>query len=325
MQTPSKPILTQIREAARFVSKQAQHVRIQEHRLTQYAESLSIDKIIYPEIDWNHHFEGTEEETATFFIILDTINFGSGFFPHLKKRPGLSGYFTIATHLTDHFRNHGPITPQTLSVITAKDCIGIFGQSEDDPVVGELMGLFAKALNDLGEFIRKRHHERFSRFIESAEGSAEKLVVLLSEMPFFRDVQSYRGKDIPFFKRAQLMAADLSCCFKKNGLGRFDDLDRLTIFADNLVPHVLRMDGILRYDRDLESRIDREILIPKNSPEEIEMRACALDAVEQMVQHLRGRRDWVTAMGIDYLLWNKGQSPYYKKTKPRHRTRTVFY
>jgi hypothetical protein len=30
-------------------------------------------------------------------------------------------------------------------------------------------------------------------------------------------------------------------------------------------------------------------------------------------------------MGLDYLLWNRGQQPYYKKARPRHRTRTVFY
>ena len=32
------------------------------------------------------------------------------------------------------------------------------------------------------------------------------------------------------------------------GIVRFRDLDRLTIFADNLVPHVLRCDGVLVYD-----------------------------------------------------------------------------
>ncbi len=32
------------------------------------------------------------------------------------------------------------------------------------------------------------------------------------------------------------------------GVAEFGDLDRLTIFADNLVPHVLRCDGVLVYD-----------------------------------------------------------------------------
>ncbi len=41
-------------------------------------------------------------------------------------------------------------------------------------------------------------------------------------------------------------AADLAAAFRGQGPGRFRDLDRLTLFADNLVPHVLRREGVLR-------------------------------------------------------------------------------
>ena len=36
------------------------------------------------------------EDVATYLAALDTINFGSGWFPTLRKRPGMSGYFTMA-------------------------------------------------------------------------------------------------------------------------------------------------------------------------------------------------------------------------------------
>ena len=55
-------------------------------------------------------------------------------------------------------------------------------------------------------------------------------------MPFFADPG--------FYKRAQIVPNDLAVA----GVADFRDLDRLTIFADNLVPHVLRVDGVLRYD-----------------------------------------------------------------------------
>jgi len=151
------------------------------------------------------------------------------------------------------------------------------------------------------------------------------LVGQLRAMPFFDDVTLLRGNRVPFYKRAQLTAADLARAFDDQGWGRFDDLGELTIFADNLVPHVLRMDGVLRYDPDLAARIDREELITAGSSEEIEIRAGALHAVELMVAELRGAGRQATAMNIDYLLWNRGQSPRYKLAKPRHRTRTVFY
>jgi hypothetical protein len=125
-------------------------------------------------------------------------------------------------------------------------------------------------------------------------------------MPFFDDVG--------FWKRAQITPNDLVLA----GVAEFSDLDRLTIFADNLVPHVLRVDGVLRYEPALAARIDAEELLPPGA-EEREIRACAVHACE-----ILSRRLGVPARSIDVALWQRGQSPEYKAV-PRHRTRTVFY
>ncbi len=53
------------------------------------------------------------------------------------------------------------------------------------------------------------------------------------------------------------------------------------MFADNLVPHVLRLDGVLWFDPELVARIEHEELIEHGSPEEVEIRACAVHAVER--------------------------------------------
>jgi hypothetical protein len=87
----------------------------------------------------------------------------------------------------------------------------------------------------------------------------------------------------------------------------------------------LRIDGILEYETNLAERIDREELIPAGSEEEIEIRAAAVDVAERLVQSLQARSISVTSMGIDYVLWNRGQERHYKTIKPRHRTRTVYY
>jgi hypothetical protein len=147
---------------------------------------------------------------------------------------------------------------------------------------------------------------------------------LLIGMPYFYDVELYDAVEVPFYKRAQLAAADLSLAFDGQGLGRFDDLQNLTIFADNLVPHVLRVDNILLYTEALISRIDAGKLIPAGSAEEIEIRACALHAVELLKNALNVSGHKMASMGLDFLLWNRGRQPQYKAI-PRHRSRTVFY
>lgn len=316
-------LLDRVRAGCKEVASRAAFVHIDVPRIELYALSLPLQQARLPEFDLRYHFAGDRDDTIAYVITLDAINFGSGYFPELRKRPNLSGYFTIASSLTDRFRARGPFPAQELIRLRAEDCAVIFGQDLDGGARSELMGLFASALNDLGDFLMERFDGRFSAVLEEAGDSAERLVQILAEMRYFQDVAPYDGMEVPFYKRAQLTGADISLALGGNE-APFRDLDRLTIFADNLVPHVLRADGVLRYAGSLASRVDSLELIPAGSRAEIEIRACAVDAVERMVAHLRDRGQPVTAMGLDYLLWNRGQQPSYK-ARPRHRTRTVFY
>lgn len=278
-----------------------------------------------PTLDSSCHYLGCGDDTVAFILTLDAINFGSGYFPYLRKRPGMSGYFTVASALNDYYKAQGPLSAKQLSQLTIGDCATIFGQALDREPIRELMQLFATALNDLGRYVLDHFKGSFVALVDSAEASAERLVQLLRTMPYFTDVAVYQGLEVPFYKRAQLTAADLALAFEGQGPGHFTDLDRLTTFADNLIPHVLRVDGIMHYEEPLAARIDAGELIPSGSAEEIEIRACAVQGVELLTAELRKCGHAATAMALDYLLWNRGQQPYYKKVHPRHRTRTVFY
>lgn len=314
-----------IRRACAAVAAQARFVGIDENAIEHYALTLPLEKAVAPEVDWSRHYHRDETGTAAFFVILDAVNFGSGYFPFIKKRAGMSGYFTVATSLKDEFERHGPISARQLAQISPAECAAIFGQDSNNAVAMELMALFASAFNDLGRLLLDKYQGQIAVLIESANRSAERLVELLAEMPFYRDVSVYDDEAVPFYKRAQLSAADLSLALNVSGLGSFSDLNRLTIFADNLVPHVLRIDGILKYTDELAARIDREELITTGSMEEIEIRACALHAVERMKEVLEHSGKPLSAMQLDYILWNRGQEKYYKGIKPRHRARSVFY
>ena len=317
-------LFRQVREACQQVATQAMHVHIKHERIPVYAASLPLDTIRRPEHDPASHYLGHGDDTVAFFLTLDAINFGSGYFPHLRKRPGMSGYFTIASSLNERFQESGPFPASELAQLTLQDCMGIFGQDRSNVAIAELMQLFANALNDLGRYLAQHFEGSYIGLVESANRSAERLAALLSEMPYFHDVSAYGDRQVPFYKRAQITPADLSIAFAGQAWGRFDDLDRLTIFADNLVPHVLRVDGILQYEDPLLQRIEREDLVASGSAEEVEIRACSVHAVELLSAELYRTGQKVPPMKLDYLLWNRGQKPQYK-AQPRHRTRTVFY
>jgi len=227
---------------------------------------------------------------------------------------GLSGYNTIAAALGDQFDNHGGWSAAQLTELDAAILGPLLGQDPEH----DLMALYAASLRDLGQRVSAEHGGSFAAVIDAAGGSAVALARRLGRWPSFGDLSRYGELEIAFLKRAQIAAADLA----RAGAADFSDLNRLTMFADNLVPHVLRLDGILAFNPDLVARIDREELIAHGSPEEVEIRACALHAVELLVAAMPA--DGVSAAAVDQFLWQRGQQPRYKAS-PRHRSRCTAY
>ncbi len=317
-------VFEEIRAACARVAARARWVRLDETRLEPYARTLPLTELQAPQYDRVHHYWGAPKATLAYLVTLDAVNFGSGYFPYLVKRPGLSGYFTVALALKEQFERRGPWSAYELTGLTPEACAEVFGQPPGDPVRDELMGLFARALNELGGFLLERCGGSFTALIEAAGGSAAGLVELLSRMAFYQDVAVYDGFQVSFYKRAQITASDLALAFGARGYGHFADLAELTSFADNLLPHVLHVDGLLSYHPGLKERLERGDLLPAGGPEEVELRAVALHALERLKAVLQDAGQDVSAQQLDILLWNRGQAAHYRE-EPRHRTRTVFY
>jgi hypothetical protein len=299
-----------VRAACARVAGLARSVAIEESAIEPYASALGgSPESPPPDLPLA---SGDHELRAAFVLCLDAINFGSGWWPTIRKRPGRSGYSTIEAGLAERFDAEGAWTARELTGLTAADVAEVTGQDTAHP----LMEQYAGALRDVGDHVLGEHAGSFGAVVDAAGGSALAFADLLAGWDTFADVSTYDGRPVPFFKRAQIAAADLAL----SGLGPTEGLEKLTLFADNLVPHVLRLDGILRFDEQLVARIEREELIEHGSPEEVEIRACALHAVELIV----AARPDTTAARVDQFLWQRGQAARYKAV-PRHRSRCTAY
>ncbi|HEY2716143.1 MAG TPA: queuosine salvage family protein [Solirubrobacterales bacterium] len=288
---------------------------IDEERLVAYAAGLSSGEPPVPDPE-TELLEGDREARAAFVICLDAINFGSGWWPTIRKRSGRSGYFTVAAGLTERFRTAGPWTPAELEAIDAAAIAAVLGQDPEHP----LMADFAAALRDVGGRVGAEHGGSFAAVLDAATGSAPALADLLAAWEAFADVSIYEGREVPFFKRAQITAADVA----RAGLAELRDLDRLTAFADNLVPHVLRVDGVLRLDPALAASIEAGELLVHGAPEEVALRAAAVHAVELLAAARAASGEPLTPAAIDAALWNRGRGPRYKAL-PRPRSRNTAY
>jgi hypothetical protein len=240
-----------------------------------------------------HFLEGPPEAVARYVLILDTINFGSGWFGELQVTTD-----GLTERLTEHARAERPWTSGQLRALDP----AAVGATLGLPAGHRLTRLYAAALNHLGAFLGHRPMDKILG--DSAEDLAERLA---AGMPFFDDAG--------FYKRAQIAANDLHLA----DVVSYPDVDRLTIFADNLVPHVLRLDGVLRYSEELARRIDAGLALTPGGEFERELRACAVHACERLARELG-----VAPRLLDNWLWNRGVKPPYSE-RPAHVAHTVYY
>lgn len=250
------------------------------------------------------------EAAAAFAICMNAINFGSGWWPTIRKRPGLSGYSTMEAGVRNRFEAAGAWSAEELVTVSASEIAAVVDQDPAHP----LMAQFAAALRDVGGHLVAEGGGRYLGLLGEAE-SIPDLAAVFAGWISFADVSSYEGRAVPFFKRAQLAAADLH----RAGVAALPGIERLTAFADNLVPHVLRVDGLLELDPKLTAKIEAEELLVHGSPEEAELRACAVHAVE-----LLAAAGNLSPAEIDSALWNRGRGGRYKSV-PRPRSRNTAY
>jgi hypothetical protein len=241
---------------------------------------------------------------------MNAINFGSGWWPTIRKRPGRSGYATMEAGMRERFAERGPWGAEELAAMDAATIAAVVDQIPEHP----LMAQFAAALRDVGAYLQAEYGGRFLGPVEAAD-SIPALAATFAGWEAFADVSRYEEREVPFYKRAQLAAADLH----RTGVAELPGLERLTAFADNLVPHVLRVDGVLQLDPRLTEQIEAEELLAHGSPEEVELRAAAVHAVE-----LLASAGALTPAAIDSVLWNRGRDPRYKSL-PRPRSRNTAY
>ena len=310
------------------VAQKSRRVRINREAVIASARRMIGEKTRIPPWDSRHHFFDGGKKSVAYFLVLDTVNFcfwapdGGATWEIEFEGRRISGYYALATALKWGVEAGVPLhEADYLSNLTVGDLREIFrGRGEL-----QLMDQRVKNLNELGKLLLDEFSGEACNLVEAAGRSAVGFAGLLSEkLASFRDVAVYEGEKVFFLKRAQILAADLYGAFRGRDWGEFTDVDRLTAFADYKLPQVLRQLGILRYAPALAEKVDQRVLLEPVSPEEVEIRANTIRAVELMRRELQGRGRNLKAFEIDWLLWNMGQEDRFRE-RPYHRTLTIYY
>ncbi len=319
-----------LRGDAGYVAERSEHVTLDGEAVETYAPVLA-KQSQSSVFEWEagRHFAGEDELNIAYVFVLDTINFCFWGDPKWRRRTQgqwLDGYWALASALTEEAtKNAGFLDPHALAALDAETLDGLLGGSPSIPLLEER----AASLRGLGRWVVDHFAGRFSHVVQEAQLDAIKLVrLLVSGLASFRDEAIYQGRKVSFYKRAQILAADLHGAAASRGPHRrwWGDLARLhelTAFADYKLPQILRYQGILRYSQPLAEKVDNQMLLPAGSKEEVEIRANTVWAVELLRQEMQALGLNLPSYRIDWLLWLASQER--GQMRPYHRTRTIYY
>ena len=279
---------------------------------------------------WEHpcHFGDATAETVRWIFVLDVLNHcfwpdkGEPVWAIDYRNEPRSGYLGLAASLKRAMEEGIPVTnASTLSRISGDALERIFRGKGRIPLLEQRL----HNLREAGKVLMEQWDGDAVNLVESAHGSAVRLVEsVVAFFPSFRDEALYDGRQVFFWKRAQIFAHDLFLAFNGKGWGRFGDIHELTAFADYKLPQVLRELGVLSYSPETARKIDAGEELEPGGEEEVEIRAMTILAVDALRQAFHRRGKPVTAPAVDAWLWNLGQLEPFRK-RPYHRCRTIFY
>lgn len=311
--------------STRYVVDHAEHVRFDLERLQVVSAEAAQAGIAAPPWNRDLHWSGEPEQTAMYIFVLDALNFCFWGEPRWKvtyRAQELDGYWALAASLRRAVEEDVPILDAAyLAAMPEADLAHVLRGTTVIPLYAQRLA----NLHELGALLHGRYGGLCSGMIAAAGHDAVALARRVArELTSFNDVAFYSGHTVRFYKRAQILVGDLAGSLNHQGLGRFDRLHELTAFADYKLPQILRQMGVLVYDDSLQRSVDARELLSAGSPQEVEIRAHTVWAVELMRQELARLGRSYAAYELDWWLWQSSQS-LGGQARPYHRTRTIFY
>ncbi len=316
--------LPDVLESSRFVMQSAASVSIDGQAARRWAAAQPAEAFTTPSAPVELLFNGSPRDSANLILLLDCLNFcfwsDEPWSVDFRGRTWTRTYAMYAGVMRAIEQDAVWLTPERWADASRSDLAELFAGRGRIPLLEERQ----EVLTETGQCLMESFHGQFVNAVEEAGRQARGLAYLLAErFPSFRDVADYNGRAVAILKRAQICAADLHECWKRQGYEGLTGVEELTVFADYRLPQYLRHVGIMGLATDLAAKIDGNVELPAGSDEEIELRAATIVAADLLLQALRDRSLKLNACRLDFALWQRSHDP--EVTVPHHRTRTIYY
>ena len=314
------------------VVKAAELVRVNHDKIAEVANWMAYEEFAKPDGSMLFDFGNDPDVIMDFTLVVNTMNFAFTDFStgvkfetdYMGKRWCDSEAMLACLHRAV---NSGIpfFSGEYLAKVTRKDLESVFAGTIEMPMLDERVVLF----NEVGRVLVEKYQGRYSNFVRSCaprlyadgDGLLERLT---TEFPRFRDVSLYQGSEVHIYKLAQLGIWGMHLALSPRGAWKLEDAEKLSAFADYIVPVGLRVMGIFEYSSELEKQINGLVEVKRDSAAEIELRASSIYVIAKLTEEINKRRpgmDPLLQPQVDFRFWKT----YHATHWPHHLTKTVMY
>ncbi len=321
-----------VRKSAQFITSRSVHVRINPSKLQEFGQWVIAHRdydVLELSSQHPHYADFTLENILRYYFIVDTLNFC--FWHNDMEYADLTGFLKNIFQIDPGF-----FTPVALQNLGAAKFGELFGSFMKDRG-GQLEERYRLVL-ETAMVVETRFKGSYLEVVREAGFDAIKLLDLLTtNWKGFQDHSVYKGRQVGFYKRAQILVGDLkeailgykrAKCIKSDAEKQWMDAipteglancHLMTGFPDYRVPQVLRHFGVLDYSPELALLVDTQKEIPSGSEMELEIRGANVAALAQLSE-----ATGLTDIQIDWILWQWGEK-HLPDLQPHHRTLTIYY
>ncbi|XP_013412543.1 queuosine salvage protein-like isoform X1 [Lingula anatina] len=292
---------------------------------------------------WRDHTlnpKTSDEKAINWIFLCDTLNFSfwskdeNNKFMVRYKGKEYTGYWSLCAAINRAIDEGTPITdPNYYSKMTMDQLKHVMrsDSAQQMPLLEERLCV----VHEAGKVLVEKYNESFVTCLKQANQSAQDLLKLVvRDFSSYRDEVDFEGQKVGIYKRVQILIADIWACCLGEGLGNFDDIDTITMFADYRIPQALVYFGVLEYSDALWEMLKSDATFRSGDRLEVEIRGCSIWATElvnQEIQDLMAADEacgdiTVNSILIDHFLWDyRREHAEEMNSIPIHKIRCIYY
>ena len=328
---------SKVRESASYIFSNAKHMTFSQEHFESMCSLISTKLINYDTFEESSNHpklkELNFEDSVGFCFLIDSINFC--FWPNSFE------YEHLVTNIKEAMKQQkGIFSPQNILQIKEEVFRNtVFKDLTDN--LNQIPERF-RLLQEMAGVIVNKFNGKYSDLVLASNYDSDTMLdIIVSNMTGFQDHGVYKGKQVFYYKRAQILVGDINevlVMYKKimskegfinnnqnyyhipdkhivelNKMGDkgLKHIENLTCFADYRVPQVLNYFKVIEYSKELDHKVKNKIELSFGSEEEAEIRGVMIWVVELVKNYLSEKfSKQLMSIEVDWILWQFGEKNF---------------